>query len=154
MKLNLLFNGTDIRPDYVNIDHSPVLPTNQAFSGKKTVGSISNLDWICKEGEAEEILALDCLSSFPFAEMVPVLNHWVSKLKPEGKIFVGGFDIYEISKGISFGTVNVAQANELLFTNSKGTTDIQFILSVFNEMGLSIIKKTLSNYKYIIGAQK
>lgn len=154
MKLNLLANSLDIRTGYKNIDNTAVIPKDFVSSEQKIVGSISNLDWICKEGEAEEILALDCLHTFPLGNIGNVIYGWSTKLASSGKIIIGGNYLEEIAKAFNAGTINVVDFNKLLFNNSHSAVSIDDVLNILTQINLKVTKKQIGGFRFLIEAQK
>lgn len=80
MKLNLGC-GHDIREGYVNVDFRATHPTVQ-------VVDLSKFPWPFENQSADEILMLDFLEHFPYAQTQRILLECYRILKPEGELVV------------------------------------------------------------------
>lgn len=151
MKINLLNHGSDIRNGYVNVDHTADLPKNLTFAEEKRIGSIKNINWLCKDGEADEIIAIDSPMSFEFKEIPSVVTHWVQKLKPGGVLIVGGNDAYEACKAFELGSISLQTLTDILFgENQRSALMQEQITEIFINLGLKILKKEIQNYKFVV----
>ena len=103
--------GDDIRQGYDNIDIRDLPGVIQA--------DVRNLPY--KPESIDEIRAADIYEHIPFAESQQLLNHWVSLLKPKGKLIIQGPSIENLARRILISTDirDVEQAIELMF----GTQD-------------------------------
>jgi hypothetical protein len=114
MKLNLGC-GTDIKPDFVNIDirHTP---------GVNLISDVSNLDDLYQDNSVDEIHAYDLLEHFSFLITRKVLSNWISKLKPGGTIIVRVPDLEKILDRFVNGNLPAFEAQRLVF----GGQDYEF----------------------------
>lgn len=80
MKLNLGC-GNDIKPGYVNVDFRKTHPDVR-------VVDLSVLPWPFEDGSADEILMLDFLEHFPYAQTKQILLECHRCLKPDGELVV------------------------------------------------------------------
>lgn len=116
MKLNLGC-GEDIKEGYLNIDIR-LLP------GVDLVWDVSNLpDNIT---EVEEINAYDILEHFPFARTREILLHWISRLKPGGKIIVRVPDLQKILTKLVENKLPDFEAQRLVFGGQEYIGNFHF----------------------------
>jgi predicted SAM-dependent methyltransferase len=80
MKLNLGC-GYDVREGYVNVDFRPTLSTVM-------VVDLSVLPWPFEDSSADEILMLDFLEHFPYAQTKRILLECYRVLKSDGSLIV------------------------------------------------------------------
>jgi hypothetical protein len=163
MKLNLLMASDDIRAGYRNLDCFPeVLNKNQSFSQEKEYcENIQNLDSVCEDGEAEEIIALDVIDYIDIRNKQNVMDHWIKKVAIDGRIVIGGIEIKEVARNIYLDRLDLEESINLLygdpnfpFGNRKGCLSSEIISNLLQSRGLRIISKKLINYKYCIIAER
>jgi hypothetical protein len=150
MKLNLTLNG-EARDGYTNIDPFP------SADPRKVRGDIRNLTEV-DDGEAEEIIAIDVLDRFTLPDTEKVITHWISKLKHGGELTIGFTDLIELAKAIANRSVNLDQANQILFGSGQAWEQKRTALAVvpvcnmLRSKGLNITLKRSQAFKAIIKA--
>ena len=154
MRINLLNDQNTIRSNALNID-----PFADPLEPSKTFGGLENLDLHVDDGEAEEIIAYDIIDYLQARDLERTVEGWVRKLKFNGKITIGGLDIYEVSKGVINGNLNLAQINGLLYEDyrhkqRKSVSTIQNVVSLLQKFGLKILHKRLNGYDYVVVAER
>lgn len=156
MKLNILCGTNDILSGHVNID-----PWAKDGDTEKIKGNIDNLDYLCEDGECTSIIATDVISYFPAIEVANVLENWVRKLRHKGSIIIGGADINELSKAFFQKQLDLVTVNILLFGEQKEPWQYKKnilnhydLTNALEKLGLKIIKKRLSNYCYLLEANR
>lgn len=89
-KLNLGC-GDDIKAGYINLDARKTHPS-------VIIGDVTNISQF-EDGYFDEILAKDIYEHVTFRKSKSLLKHWVSKLKPGGKLIIITPCIRDIIKG-------------------------------------------------------
>ena len=107
MKVNIICGGHAIT-GYVNIDP---LAKNEP---DKIAADFGNLDNLIHDSEATEILATEVVHYIPFTSVPKVLENWAKKLRINGKISVGGYDVTEACKSYANKTCSLEDLNILL----------------------------------------
>ena len=154
-------NSTDIVASYENIDPFPMMPGHQEFSEQKKQGDVRNLDWICDDGEAEDIRAMDIINFLSPPELDRVINGWCRKLKRGGTITLGTLDLQEISRSIIHSNLPIADAIVSLFGPQQQGWDIRknaLTLKVLEDIltnnGCRTVMKRCNNYRSIVKGQR
>lgn len=80
MKLNLGC-GNDVREGYTNVDFRPTHPSVMQVD-------LSKFPWPFEDESAEEILMLDFLEHFPYAQTKPILLECFRVLSPTGTVAI------------------------------------------------------------------
>lgn len=118
--------------------------------------SIKNLD--CSDNECEFIVADDICDYIEHDELFGIIKHYVSKLRHQGSIVIGGTEIFEIAKILLFET-NLESFNKTVFGSSKeltrlksGATSMFYIIDILVSLGLKITKKRIDAAKFIVEA--
>ncbi len=93
MKLNLNC-GEDVRSGYLNID----LSARDLSSDLYRAGDVIELDWVCDDNSADEIIATNVLETFSFNLIENMLKNWAKKLSPKGVLKISVVDLYVISR--------------------------------------------------------
>jgi hypothetical protein len=101
--------GSDIQQGYDNIDIRDLPDTIQA--------DVENLPY--DKESVDEIRAIDIYEHLSFNKSQELLNHWVSLLKPNGKLIIQGPSIENLAKRILISTDirDIEQAIKLIFGN-------------------------------------
>lgn len=119
MKLNLGCGG-DIRPGYVNID---LAPSPQVPPELFRQGDAGSLDWVCPEGGAEEILALDMLRFIPWTHLDQVIGGWIPRLAPGGVLKILTPDLHQVARMITNDQLDLPTGQRLLFGEQRHAAD-------------------------------
>jgi hypothetical protein len=112
------------------------------------------IDEFVDDAEADEIFAIDVLSTYHFSKMNNVLGKWVSKLAHGGKITVGFIDLMFVAKTIHNRTMSILKANELLYGDGlKGSAfSLEMIKIALEEKGIKILTcRSENGYAVIVG---
>lgn len=134
MRLNLGC-GKDIREGYVNLDINPLL----SGASYCDVTSLSNY----KDGEVEEILALDIIEHFPKVKINPILKEWCRVLCPGGKLTIRTPDvdrIFELYQEAKVGEITWERLSEIIHGKQDGPFNFHFVSLSFPWIK-SILKK-------------
>lgn len=133
---------------YLNIDPYPIL--EQGKEHNIIPGDIKNIDNHVENAQATEILADKVLNYVNHSEMVPVLQHYVSKLRHNGKLIVGGTDATEAAKSYLSGRLDTVAFNDLVFGSSQnawgqksGLMTLIELAQILEDLGLNITKKRI-----------
>jgi hypothetical protein len=156
MKINLLLNDASPRSQFLNID--PLAPPNDPL---RVVGDFGDLNEHVDNAECDELIATDILDFLPASQIDDVLNHWVSKIRHGGTITVGGLDLREVSHGVVKHSLNIDDANLLIYgaqqaawQHRRSATTLQNVLAVLTSKGLKPIKKRVESYFYSITMER
>jgi hypothetical protein len=157
MRLNLGCGG-DVRKGYVNIDlaASPTFPPDLFRQG-----DVGSLDWVCPEGGAEEILALDVIRFLPWTHLDHVINGWISRLAPAGTIKILTPDLHQIAQRIANDLIDLPTAQRLLFgeqrhagESCRSAIDAHALCQGLIGAGMTIAVKRYDNGMFYVEAIK
>jgi hypothetical protein len=162
MKLNLTFNHENTLSGFVNIN--PFLPNGaDVLQGDtpKIRHDFTNLDQICDNSECETIIADYVLSFYGSRDVDNILNHWISKLRHNGKLIICDYDIYQICKGVGNYTIDLAHANALLYGTQANQWNFRRSLissadlaKALQRCGLKIYKNRINNFNFVVEANR
>lgn len=93
MKLNLGC-GDDIREGYVNVDFRQTHPS-------VVIADLSKFPWPFEDESADEILMLDFLEHFPYAQTRSILLQCFRVLKPTGSVVIQVPDAYHLAMALT-----------------------------------------------------
>jgi len=151
MKVRITVGAEEKLNGYINLD--PI----SKFDSLDT--DLRNLDGIVEDAECSEIIAEEVIDFVGRQEVYPILDHWISKLRHDGKIFLSFYDTRQIAKAFFRGKINLDEFNMIVHGTFSASWDIRLShttveeLSTFLESrGLVITKKTLDGLKATIGA--
>jgi len=152
MKLNIKC-GTDVRNGYVNIDNDTTV------SGKVRHGGIESVDWVCEDGDAEEILAVNALRFVQTDQTDSVLQNWCAKLNAGGKITIQDTDLHLICKAFSNDQIDQAELSASLFGLQhnmpfRSGIDLRSVVSKLSSLGLKVVNKRFDGMNFIVEAEK
>lgn len=156
MKINLLYGHGDFLQSHLNIN-----PFSLEETESMKIGDIRNLDGWVDDAEATEIIAMDVIDYFSLAEVNPILDHWISKLRHGGKIVIGGCDALDAAKALSQYELDLQTFNMLIHGTQdqphlykKTTLTLIGIVEYFREHGLKIIKQRKHGINYVVEAKR
>jgi hypothetical protein len=152
MKVNITLNTNEPRNGYINLN--PLADPNDANFIRT---NINELGVYLDDGEAEEIIALDVVDYVPLAEKENILRHWLSKLAIGGTITIGGNDLRQIAKALSFNQLDLNQTAELLYGSQlirSGLITCDRMRKVLEGSGLKILESRLVNFSYYVKAER
>ena len=156
MKLNLGC-GADIRNGYINID---ILPPNKMPPDVYKQGDIQSLDWLVKDDNVEEILAMDCLEYLPVNAVHPAVSNWANKLVSGGIMKILVPDCHAVAKAFSIGQLNLSEYLTLMFdTHSNkdkrhSAIDVKILFEILQNLGLCISLKRYEGVAVYVEATK
>lgn len=156
MKINLLLDNKDgVLNGYLNID-----PLSENCPSR-IAGDVSNLDFICDNGEVEEILAYNIIEYFHFSLVDGIFNNWLSKLKVGGKLFVSIIDINELSRIYYLNKINLDKFNNIIFGEQKKNWDtkkcgltVYNLTEVLENKGYKILKSEINGYEGLVACER
>lgn len=152
MKIHLTYNCNLWRAGYTNIDRFQC-------DEHQTAGDVSNLDWVVDNGEATEIIAYDVIDHF-FNQYVPgVVEHWISKLAPNGTLTIVSTDLYQLVNKIYNRQVSLRDANALIFgagmdSQRVSTSTLMDISAMMRSFGLVIIEQRYEDNLYVVKGKR
>ena len=151
MKVNIICGGHAIT-GYVNIDP---LAKNEP---DKIAADFGNLDNLIHDSEATERLATEVVHYIPFTSVPKVLENWAKKLRINGKISVGGYDVTEACKSYANKTCSLEDLNILLYGDSStpiansSAISMPFIKDILENLGLKILKQIKNGHHILVEA--
>lgn len=158
MKLNLGCSGDLRRHGFINID---VLPNPSAPTEIYRQGDITNLDWFCPAGEADEIVANNALPRLPYTIVDAVLEHWVSRLKLGGILKITVPDLWWIARSIVEDTIDLTKAATLLYgpqddpqTSFRSAYESKALCDRLVSLGMRILVQRMAGFTAYIEAEK
>lgn len=86
-----------------------------------------------------------------YGEFLPLV---ISKLKYGGKIIIQGIDLFIVSDAIFTGTMQIEDAQNLLFENKTRCGSGNQIAQILQNLGLKVISHKTTNYLYSITAER
>lgn len=106
-------------------------------------------------GEVDELWLDDVLSGIPIDKVDDAFGSFVRLVKRGGKLIVNGTDIYEVCKAMTSYNISVADANFLLYgSGNKNCYSISFVAQTLKGLGLKIVSKRISDFKYSVEATR
>jgi len=153
MKIRITVGAEEKLNGYTNVD-----PIAQ-FDGLKS--DLRNLDSVAEDAECSEILADGVIGFLQRDQVYPILDHWLSKLRHNGKIFISFYDIRQIAKAYYRGQINNDEFNQVVHGTFSEPWDVQLshttieeVSAFFEARNLIVTKKTLDGLKATIGATR
>lgn len=147
MKINITIGGSE-KSGYLNIDALKDL-------------EIRNLDEYVDPAECFEIVAEDIVDYIPKQELSSVIDNWVSKLRHQGTIVVGGTDAFEVCKMFSQNSINLVELNTLLHGEQSQGWDVRLnqltleaVCEELEKRGLRLLKKRINGFKFSVEAER
>ena len=147
MKVNLTIGGAK-KSGYLNIDALENL-------------EIRNLDEYVDNAECFEIIADDVIDYLPRQEISVVIDNWVSKLRHQGTIVIGGTDAYEVCKMFSQNAIDLQELNNLFHGQQTQEWDVrlnqltlQTVSEELEKRGLKTLKKRINGFKFSVDAER
>lgn len=110
MRLNLLLDPADARPDFLNVSVGPTEGVPQGVSAPDW----ADLSAVCAPGEADAVVALGVLEHLPRDRAGAALAHWCGLVGVGGSITVGSADPEEVAYALATGGVPPDRAEALL----------------------------------------
>ncbi len=153
-KINLLYGEGDSLNGFLNLN--PFL--EQETENTKRC-DIKNLNNFVDDGEVEELIAANVLEYLNTNKITEVLNHWIKKVALGGKLILGFTNIYDISRCLVHGIINLETFNILVHgTNEKPylikrsflTTTV--VENLLKQAYLKIMKRKINNYNVTLEA--
>lgn len=115
------------------------------------LGSQLNYD----AGEVDELWLDDVLSGIPIDKVDDAFSDFVKLVKRGGKIIVNGTDIYEVCKSMASYNISIGDANRLLYgSGNKNCYSTAFVAETLKGLGLKIVSKRISDFKYSVEATR
>lgn len=156
MKLNLLISDPkNIRNGYVNVD--PFADGSDC----RTANDVSNLDKICSDNEATEIIAHSVLEYFPIYQTEAIVNNWLNKLSHEGTLTIIGVDVEEVASKYSSGFIETVSFCREIYGEQKENWQIKKSGLTLSDLvkwlkgkGLEILKARIDNFNYVVVAKR
>jgi predicted SAM-dependent methyltransferase len=153
MKIRITVGSEEKLNGYTNID--PISHFDDLNA------DLRNLDEIASDAECSEILADEVIDFIRQEEVYPILDHWISKLRHKGNIFISFYDTRQIAKAFFRGKINLDEFNKIVHGTFSAPWDVRLSHTTVEEIskflqsrGLVVNKKTLDGLKATIGATR
>jgi predicted SAM-dependent methyltransferase len=153
MKIRITVGAEEKLNGYINVD--PVSRFDDLES------DVRNLDPIAEDAECSEILAEEVIDFIRREEVYPILDHWISKLRHGGKMYLSFYDTRQIAKAFFRGKINLDEFNTIVHGTFSapwdvklGHTTVEEVSRFLQARGLVVTKKTLDGLKATIGAAR
>lgn len=150
MKLNLEC-GNDIRNGYINISFNIGDVSNVPENTKIIPGNFRNLDPLIEDESVEEIVFNPTLNTISPKEIVGILTHWSTKLRPSGTLLVKFYDVRRIGQSAHYGTLSLQELHGLLLGHNyenKTVMDVAVVKTVADVTGYDI--ESISPTEYLV----
>lgn len=120
------------------------------------------LDARVDDAEATEIILNNVLEFVPLTELTDFLTHVVKKLRHGGKLILAGVDAYAVAKDYVAYRLTIEDFNVLLHGTQQDAGNIKTATLTLHgmanflqkEFGLTIERKSLETYNYVIEAHR
>lgn len=123
------------------------------YTGFDNVKLGSNLNY--DAGEVDELWLDDVLSGIPIEKVDDAFRDFVRLVKRGGKLIVNGTDIYEVCKAMTSYNISIAEANFLLYgSGNRNCYSISFVAETLKGLGLKVVSKRISDFKYSVEATR
>lgn len=103
-----------------------------------TVDNRDNIDGLCDDNECTMIFGQSILDSIPFEKHAEFINHLYSKLRHGGRLILGGTDIVSLSLNIFNKTINVNDANKMIYgeghSKKCGLTTLEEVRNIMSKI--------------------
>lgn len=143
MKIKIQFNKEENPGDYV------------------IVSPQDNLNDICEDSECVELIADDILGYFPGKQVNSVLHLWIKKIRIGGHLVITGIDLVEVMRGIQGRSINLTEANILLYGNQETAYEFRAscltgleLAKIIKNIGFKIVKNSIENFRYIVKVER
>lgn len=137
-----------------------IQPEDIGYHNISPINGDNPFDLQINDNECTEIIADNILDYIPHSQLIPVLTHYVSKMRHGGKIILGGTDLIESMK-VLLSDMNIEESNSRLFGNQKHIWDFKkggytcdIIAKCLQSLGLRIILKRIENCRFIVEAKR
>lgn len=141
MKINI--STTDQRNNYINLNP---LKDNM------------NLDSICENNTAEEILAISCMEYFDCEDIFTIIKHWFDKLKNNSILKIGITDLRIVSKMFLESQMDIEGFMNFLWgtkqNKKKSAIDGLTLCQLLTKAGFKILVKRYDGISFFIEAEK
>ena len=138
MKINLEC-GKDIRNGYVNTNANPALFVGVPEGVNFTVSGYENIDHIAKNGTVDEIIFGPPLNKLNPRTSIGVITGWKEKLKINGIIKFGFYDIRTIGLYAHRGSASLVDLHNTIFGQQneyRSIMDTDLVINVIKSIGL------------------
>jgi len=153
MKINLIANNNNVRNGYINIDQHA-----NPSDVRKISMLYDNLDGICDDGEATEIIADNIIQIFHGNTWQDTIQHWSKKLCHGGTLKILFTNLPELAKCVTNKNINDNDTNILLYGSEtvkySSTHSISRISQFLESIGLKIIMKRSQNLQAVVSAER
>ena len=105
------------------------------------------------DNECEVILASDAMDSVSYSSAEQLVAAFITKLRLNGELIVGGTDVRLFSKAVFNGQISPEEASNTV-TNVHSMTNGEQMKEIFTKMGLEVQSSYLDGLHYEIKAKR
>ena len=158
MKIKISINKMPLI-GYTNIDPFPIIPDQYKDQMAVKGGDIKNLE--VSQSSCTEIICEDIMDFIPYNEFYKTIEHYVSKLRHNGRIVISGTDMEVVSKMYLNGELNTLEFNRVVHGEQNnawsfklGQITIEETSEILIELGLKIQSKSINGMCFqIVGVR-
>ncbi len=153
MKLNLEC-GTDVILGYRNIDSQP----QKQLANVVEQGDFTKLGVLgIPDSSVEEIRALHVLQLLPLSEIINTINHWRSKMKSGGELYLQNTDSEILGNMMAYNSIGIDEANITIFGTNKlhrSLLSLAVLESVCEKCGFIVKEKGILGHQFFMRVVK
>lgn len=129
--------------------------SSEELSGYQNIGFKLNLDGVCANGEADEIIAyIDYIPANKFSDF---LSHLSGKMAIDGKLIIYGTDVIEVCNNILSRKISQEESIKTIYGDTskppkKMMISLDMLVSAVEALGLKILKKRLDSTEMVVEA--
>ena len=147
--------GVGITPLSGTLNIDPSQPNNPDC----TAGDFRNLDHYCGRSECTELIGETVLDNIPPVMLTQVLQNWAGKLRHGGIIRIGGTDLLELCKAVTYGHITLQDASFALYGDIRNVWSMKYgqyssldVVNLLKQLGLKIVKVRLNGFQMVVEA--
>jgi hypothetical protein len=153
MKLNLLWDSSNVLNGFQNID-----PFSSGSDGKIAT-DLNNLDHVCGDAEARQIIVENVIDYFTFGEAKELISYWKRKLRLQGAIILCGLDAIAVAQMYFLRSISLEEFNKKIYGDhnkhvKKCIYSILDVRNILTSLGLKITKAELTNNTYVVEGER
>lgn len=152
MKLNLLWNSSNILNGFQNID-----PFASGSDGK-LMADLDKIDDICADAEATQIIAENVIDYYSFNEAKTLIAYWKKKLRLNGTMVLCGVDAISTAQMYFLRAMPLEEFNKKIYGEGQNLKKCMYtileIKDLLSNLGLKILKMELNSGIYVVEGQR
>ena len=125
---------------------------NGELNNYLNLNAIQELDLV-KSNDAEEIVAPFIFNSIPPNQVLQALSMLRDRLKYDGKLILGGYDVVEFAKLVLLYQIDVEKRQEIIF-NCHNFFSLEEVTELVKKVGFKILSRKLDGMYFLIEGKK